>query len=257
MERNWHKKIWVPGLSLILILVIWELFTRLSGISPLVLPSPSQVGAAFMRTGYSLFMNGWVTLLGSVGGFLIGFILAILMAIAFLFFPIFKRGLYPLVIAMRSVPVIALAPLVVVWVDDSFGSKITLAAIISFFPILVAMIQGLSNIEPDALELMKGFSSSPWQIFWKVRLPASLPSLFTGAKVASTFAVIGAVVAELVGVGQAGELGGIGYVIKSTSVYSETDVTFAAIIVAAIIGLLFFQLIALIERYVVFWENPT
>ena len=257
MERSWHRKIWAPGLGMILILVIWELLTRLSGISPLVFPPPSLVGAAFIRAGSSLFMNGWVTLLGSVAGFLIGFILAMLMAISFLFFPFFKRGFYPFVIAMRSVPVIALAPLVVLWVEDSFGSKTALAAIISFFPILVAMIQGLNNIEPDALELMKGFSATRWQIFWKVRLPASLPSVFTGAKVASTFAVIGAVVAELVGVGQAGELGGIGYVIKSTTVYSETDVTFAAIIVAALIGLVFFQLIAIMERYIVFWENAS
>ena len=198
--------------------------------------------------GY-LVTHGSITLFESVLGFLLGGFIAISFAFLFQFFPKTKQAIYPYAILIKAIPLVALAPLVVLWFKAGLLSKIILAAIISFFPILVNSVQGLSSVEPEALDLMATFSASKWKVLTKLRIPNALPSLFAGMKISSSFAVVGAVVAEFIGAQR-----GIGYVIKSSSYYLETDLTFAAIIVAALTGLFFFGTIVLIERKIVFWQ---
>jgi NitT/TauT family transport system permease protein len=144
---------------------------------------------------------------------------------------------------------VALAPILVVWFDTGLLSKVVMAAIISFFPVLVNTVQGLNSVEPEALDLMTIFAASKWQVLTKLQFPQALPYLFTGLKVSATFAVVGAVVAEFVG-----SSAGIGYIVKSSSYYLNTELTFAAIVVAAMIGFLFFLMVGLLESMVVFWR---
>lgn len=248
--EDWQKKVILPILTLILFLGGWELLTCALSISPLILPPPSLVmQTLFERIGY-LITQGGVTLLASVLGFLLGCIAAIILAIVFIFSETAEQAIYPYTIALKGIPLVALAPLVVLWCGTGLLSEILLAAIISFFPILVNTVNGLRSVESEALELMATFSASKIQVFQKVRLPTALSSLLAGMKVSSTFAVIGAVVAELVGSQQ-----GIGYVIKSSSYYLETDLTFAAIIITALISLIFFWAIELLEHKLIFWKN--
>lgn len=240
----------VPVATLAIFLVSWEALVHLTGISPLILPPPSDVGSAMYEQAPSLVRNGLITLLESVAGFIIGGLIAVGLATSFVFSDLMKQALYPYAIALRAVPLIALAPIVIIWTGSGYLSKITLAAIISFFPILVNLIRGFTDIGSEALDMMRVFGASEWQVFSKIRVPNSLPYLFAGLKISSSFSVIGAIVAEFTGATD-----GIGYLIKSSSYYTNTDLTFAGIIVAALIGLIFFGAIVLAEGIVVYWES--
>jgi len=240
----------VPVVALLMFLTVWEVSVRVLAVSALILPPPSAViGRLFGEFGY-LLKHAGITMLESVLGFLLGGGAACALAILFQFSRTAERAIYPYAIALKAIPLVALAPLVVVWFGTGLASKVVLAAIISFFPILVNFVHGLRSVEQDALDLMSTFSASSWQILTKVRLPNALPDLFAGMKISSSFAVVGAVVAEFVG-----SQAGIGFVVKSSSYYLDTDIMFAAIVVAALSGLLFFGLIGILERRLVFWRG--
>lgn len=227
----------------------WQLAVWTFSISKLILPPPNEVASTLIKQFGYLVTHGAITLFESVLGFLLGGFIAISFAVLFQFFPKTKQAIYPYAILIKAIPLVALAPLVILWFKSGLLSKIMLAAIISFFPILVNSVRGLSSVEPEALDLMATFSASKWEVLAKLRIPNALPSLFAGMKISSTFAVVGAVVAEFIGAQR-----GIGYVVKSSSYYLETDLTFAAIIVTGLTGLSFFGAIALLEYKIVFWQ---
>jgi ABC-type nitrate/sulfonate/bicarbonate transport system permease component len=250
MKRNDFQNWTYPAVALIVALVGWEAIIHLFGMSPLILPSPIKVAAALTSHCGQLFTNGLLTFLESILGFIVGSSFGIGLAILFLFSAKAERALYPYAIAMKAIPLVALAPIVVVWLGGGMASKVVLSAIISFFPVLVNAIDGLKSVEPEALELMRSLSASRWQTFVKYQWPNALPQLFAGLKVASSFSVVGCVVAEFVNA-QAG----IGFLIKSSSYYLDTDITFAAIFVAALIGILFFGIVVWLQTIVVFWKR--
>lgn len=239
-----------PIFALILFLLGWWLVIKIFAVSPLILPTPVDVARALFANLPSLLLNGGITLLEAILGFLLGAAAAIILAGTFQFSNTVRDGVYPYVIAIKAIPLIVLAPILVVWFGSGFISKVVMAAIISFFPIMVNTFQGLNSVDEEALDLLATFSASRWQIFTKLRFPAALSSIFAGMKISSTFAVIGAVVAELVNAQN-----GIGYIIKNSSYYLDTALTFAAILVAALIGLIFFWLVNLLEKKFIFWEG--
>jgi NitT/TauT family transport system permease protein len=251
MKRFWDnnfKNVLVPGFALVIIIVIWEVSVKVFSIDQMILPRPWQVLVALWQNLPRLAWHGGITLLESVLGFFLGSIAAIILAIIFQYSKTVEKAIYPYAIALKAVPLVALAPLVVVWCGSGLMSKLVLAAIISFFPVLVNTARGLVSVESEALDLMNTLSASKWQILVKVRFPTALPSMFDGMKISSTFAVVGAVVAEFVGSGK-----GIGYIVKTSSYYLDTDICFAAIIMMGLISLLFFGTVCLIERKVIFW----
>jgi NitT/TauT family transport system permease protein len=245
-----YSQVIAPLITLVLFVTTWELGVKISSISPLILPSLSSIFSKIIEQFGYLITNGAVTLLESVLGFLLGLFLAITLSTVFVFYPIIEQALYPYLIGLRAIPLVAIAPLIILWVGGDLFSKVLLAAIISFFPILINTIQGMKSLSNEELELMAMLSATSWQTFLFIRVKAALPYLFSGMKIASTFAVIGAIVAEFTGAIQ-----GIGYVIKSSSYYLDTSLTFAAIAVAALIGILFFFSISLLEKKVVFWQT--
>jgi NitT/TauT family transport system permease protein len=245
-----YSSVTAPLITLVLFVTTWELGVKISSISPLILPSLSSILSKIIEQFGYLITNGAVTLLESVLGFLLGLVLAITLSTVFVFYPIIEQALYPYLIGLRAIPLVAIAPLIILWVGGDLFSKVLLAAIISFFPILINTIQGMKSLTNEELELMTMLSATSWQIFLFIRVKATLPYLFSGMKISSTFAVIGAIVAEFTGADR-----GIGYVIKSSSYYLDTSLTFAAISVSALIGIAFFSVISLLEKKVIFWQT--
>jgi len=248
-RRSRHLHWFAPAATFVLIVFTWRVCVAVFHVSPAILPPPENVAFAFARHFPALFRNAAVTFLEAILGFTVAAVFALTLAALFAFSASSKRALYPYAIAMKSIPLIALAPLVVAWFGGDLVSKVVLAAIISFFPILVSASDGFRAIDPDAFDLFRSFSASRRQIFLKLQFPAALPQIFAGLKTASSFAVVGAVVAEFIGA-QAG----IGLMIKSSSYYLDTDITFAAIIVAATVGLMFFGAVSFLQRMFVFWQ---
>ncbi len=247
IKKNLH-----PVIATVIILLLWVFAVDIFNVSPIIFPGPILVFKVIINQFGSLMSNSLYTLYESILGFLIGFIIAVLLAVGFQFSNFFKKSLLPFAIATRAIPTIAIAPIVVLWFGTGLSSKIVLSSFIAFFPILVNFMKGLNQVEDEEIELLKTFSATEWQIFYKVRLPYSLPYLFAGLKIATSFAVIGAIIAEFIGASK-----GIGYLIKSSTYYSETDLTFAGIIIASLIGLVFYWFIEFLERRIVYWDIDT
>lgn len=250
IEKKDLKIYLIPIIAFFAFIGIWQFLIFALKISPLIIPSMQSVLNSLTTQSNVLISNSFITLIESVAGFLIGLVTAFILATLFQFSKLAKIALYPYAIAMRAVPIIVLAPIVTIWFTDTYSPKILMSAIISFFPILVNLIKGFNSVEVEAVELMKTFNATDWQIFRKIRIPQSIPLLFTGLKISSSYSVIACIVTEYSGAND-----GIGYLIKSSSYYNESALTFAAIFVACVTSLLFFGIIVAIEKIFVFWEH--
>jgi NitT/TauT family transport system permease protein len=162
-----------------------------------------------------------------------------------------ERALYPIAVAIRTVPIIAIAPILVLLFGNGYTPKIIIAALISFFPTLVNMVRGFESVEPSALELMRVLSASPAQVFWKLRVPSSLPFLFAALKIAATSCVIGAIVSEWIGADT-----GLGYLITVATFEFRTGLLYSAMVIGSIMALVFFGLVVGSERLIVRWKPP-
>ena len=249
-----HRGKWLdyvaPLLAFLCFWALWWLSIAIFGINPIILPSPGSVLYVLRTQFLYLSIHAWITLLEAVLGFVLGGSAALLLSTLFTFSPLAERALYPYAIAFKAIPLVALAPLLAVWFGTGVLTKVVMSAIISFFPILVNAAQGFQSVDSDALDLMESMSASRLQIFTKLRFPTALPAIFSGMRVSSTFAVIGAVVAEFVGASQ-----GIGYVVKTASYYVDSALLFASIVFASLTGILFFGVVVLVERRIVFWAK--
>lgn len=244
------KMVMLPAATFAAFVAFWQATIVLFGISSLILPSPLDVLNAVASNWETLLFHGGITLFEAASGFLLGGSIAFILALGFFLSRTLEMAAYPYAIVLKSIPLIALAPIISIWFGTGLASKVVLAAVISFFPILVTTLQGLKSYEKDAMDLMNSFSASRSDVLQKMVLPNALPAIFSGMKVSSTFSVIGAIVAEFTGADK-----GIGYFIKSTSYYLDTPLTFAGVFMAGITGLAFFYLIVLIEYKLVFWRR--
>lgn len=244
------KPIIIPAVALMVLLAGWEAVDLAFGIRKIILPAPHEIAHAFVTHGSILLRETGITMFESVLGFILGSATAFTLAAAFVYSSTIRYAVYPYAVALKSTPLIAIAPLLVLWFGNGILSKIVMSALVAFFPVLVNTAAGLTSIDPEALDLMKSLSASRWQIFWKIRFPHSLPSLFAALKIASSLAVVGAVIGEFTGATM-----GIGHLINTSSYYLDTDVMFAGIVMISTGGILFFGLVAWCERRVVFWQS--
>lgn len=237
-------------------LVLWELAVRSLNARVNVLPAPSSIvsalGTYWNDTRFPVSKAALNTLIEAVGGFLIGTGAGVLVALVASRWGVARALLLPIAIAANAIPIIALSPLFNAW----FGllnplSKMMMAAVLSFFPVMVNVTRGLSGADPSALELMRSYAASEGEILRKVRVPNALPYFFTALKLASTLSLIGAIVAEYFG-GQTAVLGQL--VITSISAL-RFDITWACITLAAGAGIVFYLVIALVERLVIPWHS--
>lgn len=238
-----------PLVTIVSLIVLWELIVFAFSIPNYIVPSPIDVVKSFQSDYSTLLANLWPTALESIIGFIVGNIGAIILAIVFVHWKTMERAFFPVAVFIRTVPIVAIAPVLVVILGYGYSPKIIIAALISFFPTLVNMTRGLMAVDPQSLELFKVLSASRREVFFKVRVYASLPYLFSSLKIAATASVIGAIVAEWIGSEK-----GLGYLIIQATYNFRVPLLWATMIVASIFATLFFAVIGIIEKFVVTWK---
>jgi len=231
-------------------LIIWELVTKVFRIPHYILPAPTVILNEINKNGAFLLEHlGW-TMLEALGGFVIGSLIAFITAVIFVHIRLFERAFYPWAVVMQTIPIVALSPLFAIWMGYGIWHKIAIATVVSFFPVLVGATRGLRAVSPQALELMQILSAPKSDIFFRLRLPSSLPFLFAGLKISSTLSVIGAIIAEFNGASR-----GIGYLVYIAGQQMNTRFIFAGITFTSLAGILFFQAINLSERILLHWPG--
>ncbi|QQS34765.1 MAG: ABC transporter permease [Ignavibacteriales bacterium] len=233
-----------------LILVLWEATINIFKIPPYLIPPLREIINAIITNFESLIYDTLVTAFESLLGFLIAGILSTIVAIYITYSKTASRIILPFLIGLKAIPLIAIAPLLILWFGIDIFSKAIMAAIISFFPIVVNLIRGLKDVDHEHIELLKSFSATNFQIFKYLRVPNALPFFMAGLKIASTLSVVGAIVGETVGASE-----GIGHLILVSSLRIETAMVFAGILFASILGIIFYYSINTIEKRFIFWRN--
>jgi putative hydroxymethylpyrimidine transport system permease protein len=246
---------WIPPVGIVVLLVgLWQLaasFEVLANalhIEPFLVPSPSDIAQSLWTDRSLLVDNGWVTLQEVLAGFALSVAAGVGFALALHVFPTLRRAFYPLLVASQTVPIVVVAPILVVWLGFGIGPKLAIIALICFFPITVNTLDGLRSVDPDLLKMMRTLDASRWRALRGVEAPTALPYFFSGAKIAVAVAVIGAVFGEW-----AGSSSGLGHLIQQASAQLETALTFAAVVVLSVIAIALFGLLAALERRVAWW----
>ena len=252
-RSRWQPAIdatWPPLAAFVVLVVVWEAAVAFFEVPVYILPAPSRIWMAIAADPLGLAYHAWLTLFEAVAGFVIGSALGALLGIAFAYSSLLARGMIPYVIAANTIPVVAIAPIIILWFGSGIASKIAVTAFLSFFPLALNMMKGLQSYDRTVMDVFHVSAATPLQRFFKMRLPNALPYIFVGLKLNVTFAVIGAIVAEFV---QADR--GLGFVIMTTYRTLAMPRLWGAMLASALIGILFFAIVALIERLVVPWHS--
>ena len=244
------RRLLLPLAVIAVLVVVWDALIRVFDIPAYMIPTPASVGQALVKERARLVDNAIPTIMESLGGFALGNLVAIATAIAFVYNKALERALYPVAVAVRTLPIVAIAPVLVLMLGNGYAPKVAIAALITFFPTLVNMVEGLESADPQAMELMHVLSASKAEVFRYVRWPSSLPYLFSAMRIASTSSVLGALVAEWIGTNK-----GLGYLIVLTTYDFRTALLYAAMVVTSAIALAFFFLVSILEWLLVRWER--
>lgn len=237
-----------PLATFVGLLVLWEAFTHVARLPSWLLPAPSAIGAALYDWRLEILQHSLVTLYETIVGFAMSIVVGIPLAVAVVYSPFLQKTIYPILLALQSVPKVAIAPLLALWIGFGALPKIIVVFLVCFFPIVVATATGLQSVPPQMLDLIRSLSASSFQTFVKIRFPTAMPHIFVGLKIAITFAVIGAVIGEFVG-----SESGLGYLILVSSSQSRTPLSFAALLVLTVMSIVLYYLIEYLERLVVPW----
>jgi NitT/TauT family transport system permease protein len=233
------------------IIAVWECLVHGLEIAPVLLPAPSQIAVTFAASTHILWQDFVQTAIkGALSGYIIGCGAAFLTAIAIDRSPFLKRGLLPVGNFVAALPIIGIAPILVMWFGFDWQSKAAVVVVMVFFPMLVNTVQGLQEADAMQRDLMRTYGASYAQSLVKLRLPAAMPFIFNGLKIATTLALIGAIVAEFFG----SPIKGMGFRISTSVGQLSMDLVWAEIVVAALAGSGFYGGVALIERAVTFWH---
>ena len=240
-----------PAIVLTLaLLALWELYVRAGQVSAQVLPSPIAIVQILMNNWSIIYDNTLQTLLETVLGLTLAALLGLLLAITLDISNWMRRAVYPLLITSQTIPIIALAPLLLIWIGYDIRPKLIVVTLYCFFPIAVATVDGLASAEPELIKLLHSMRATRWQILRLVRLPGAMPAFFSGLRIAAAYSVIGAIFGEYVGAEK-----GLGiYMQKAANSFATINV-FAAILVTTILSLLLFGLVSLIERIALPWYH--
>jgi NitT/TauT family transport system permease protein len=243
---------WGPALAVFVLgIVLWQALVVAFDVQDFLLPKPTEIAQTFWGERSSLWHAGIYTFKEALGGFALGSSLGILSALVFANFRWLGTAFMPFAVAANAVPIIAFAPIF----NDWFGllnpfSKMAIAAVLCFFPVLINTLRGLTSVDPRAIELMRSYAAGNVSIFRRVRIPASLPHMFAGLKIASVLSMIGAIVGEYFG----GPTTALGVTILNASAYSNFTVAWAGIVLASAFGILFYGAVALAERFATSWD---
>jgi NitT/TauT family transport system permease protein len=247
----WTQIALVP-LMLALFFGLWALAVQLTGYPPFILPGPERVWVSFLTIAAdgTLWRNSLVTLSEVLAGLGLGMCVAFVLGYLLSRSRTVERLVVPYIVASQSIPIVAIAPLLVIWFGAGAMSKIIISALIVFFPILISTVAGLRSAEPDLRDLMRALAATRWQMFAKLELPAAMPMIVSGLKVGATLSVIGAVVGEFVGADR-----GLGFLVKQGQGIYDTPLMFVAVLSLVVIAMSLYGLVALIERYLLAWKQ--
>jgi ABC-type nitrate/sulfonate/bicarbonate transport system permease component len=245
----------LPTLVIAALVVCWQVAASTGAVAdalnlkPFLVPSPAEIAEALWQNRALLAENAWVTLKEVLLGFGCALVAGLAFAVVLHLFETMRRAFYPLVVATQTIPIVVIAPILVVWFGYGIGPKLAVVALICFFPITVNTLDGLRSVDPDAIKMMRTLDASRWQTFRRVEAPTALPYAFSGAKIAIAVAVIGAVFAELVS-----PESGLGRLILQDGYQLETARQFASVAILSAMAISLFGLLALAERRVVTWR---
>jgi NitT/TauT family transport system permease protein len=243
---------WLPALVVFVVVIgLWEGLVRALHVQQFLLPKPSTIVRAFWTDRHTLWPAGWYTFKEALGGFVIGSGLGIVAATVVGRFRSLGTALMPIFIAANAIPIIAFAPIFGAWFNPiSPHSKMAIAAVLCFLPVMVNTLRGLQSAKPRQIELMRSYAASEFEIWRRVRVPTALPFVFTALKVASVLAMIGAIVGEYFG----GALNALGVTINNAADVFQFDVAWAGILVASLLGIALYGAVVTTERIVIRWS---
>ncbi|MEJ6394616.1 ABC transporter permease [Gymnodinialimonas sp. 2305UL16-5] len=238
----------LPVGTAIALLLLWQIGVRVFEVPTYIAPAPTDVLAVFGEHFDLLLRNFWPTFTVSVVGFFAGNLAAILIAVTFVHSRLAERALFPIAVFINTIPILAIAPILVLIFGPGMTSKVVIAGLICFFPTLVNMVRGLQSVSPQTLELARILSASKSEIFWKMRLPSALPFLFSALKIAATTCVIGAIVSEWIGADV-----GLGALIIDSTFNFRSPMLYATVFMSSGLSVLLFALVTITEKLVVRW----
>ncbi len=254
-SRARQPRLWgrlLPVFTLVLFLLAWEALVQFSGYPAFILPSPGRVGQKFVEVALNgtLWHHAGITLVEVLGGLALGMTVATVLGYAVAKSVTIERALSPYLVASQAVPIVAIAPLLVIWFGPGMTSKVLISALIVFFPILVNTIAGVRGVPQDLRDLMRSLHASPWQMFAKLEVPAALPVLLAGLKVGATLSVIGAVVGEF-----AGADAGLGFMINLADGQYDTARVFVGVLALIVMALALYGGVSWLESHTMRWRK--
>jgi ABC-type nitrate/sulfonate/bicarbonate transport system permease component len=242
------RRYFPPALLLAALIGAWELYVDLGGTDPLILPPPHAVASALYNQRSLLWSSFLVTAREVLLGALVAGVTGFMLAVAIHFSNAFRRAAYPLVVASQAIPTVTLAPILTFWLGFGIGPKLVVVALVSFFPVVITTLAGLESVDPDLGKLMRTFDAPRRRTFWHVELPAALPGVFTGMKIAAVVAVIGAFFAEW-----NGSNSGLGYLVLVSGPQLQEALAAAAVVVMSLFAIVLFGLLTAAEHRLLPW----
>lgn len=247
-RRAWKDRV-PPLLAVIGIILAWQGIITIFSVPSYISPAPGEVVSTLISQAPNLWRNFIPTALESLAGFFFGNLIAVLIAITFVHNRTSERAFYPIAVFINTIPIIAIAPILVLIFGNGFTPKVVISGLICFFPTLVNMVRGLRAVSPETLDLMRVLSASKSEIFWKVRLPNALPFLFAALRIASTTSVIGAIVGEWIGSNF-----GLGALIIEATYNFRSSLLYATVLIAAAWAVTLFSAVSFVERRLITWK---
>jgi NitT/TauT family transport system permease protein len=247
MTSTWKQIIW-PIVFLLVVLTVWESAVRVFKINPILMPGPIEIATYGWANLAKLALAFWITGKAAITGLALSTVLGIVIGAIFSQSKIIRISCYPYAVFLQTVPIVAMAPLIITWFDYGFRSVVIVATVISIFPIITNTTIGLLQVEQDLVDLMRLYRASRWQILTKLRFPSAVTSIMTGIKTSSGLAVVGAIVGEYFAGFQAGQYG-LGYYIFTFHSQLKTALLFASVLTSTALGLFLFVSLSLMERY--------
>lgn len=241
-----------PAVTALGLMAVWQSVVWLSGVPPFILPGPLAVAASLTARWDVILEHAWVTALEIVVGLVLGVGLGLISGLILNSFSSARRWLMPVLVVSQALPVFALAPLLVLWLGYGMGSKIAMATLIIYFPVTASFYDGLRRTDPEMLDLARIFDAGSLDILFKIRLPAALPALASGMRVAASVAPIGAIVGEWVG-----SSAGLGYLMLHANARMQIDLMFAALLVLALMALVLYAAVNALGRALTPWQSET
>lgn len=242
-RSGWLNTILPPVFAFIAIMVLWQLAIIIFQPKPFILPSPMNVLEAFQERGDRLLSASWITFRGAALAFAASSLIGALVALLLVSVPFLYKGFFPYTVVLQAVPVVAVAPIIIIWFGVGLPAVVAIGVIIAIFPVIANTVIGLRSTDAGLKQLFQLYDAKPWQTVLKLRLPAALPYFFTGLRIAAGSSVIGAIVGEYIG-GMAGTQGGLGFLVIELSRKLQMASLFATVICAALLGILFFAVVS-------------